>query len=247
MKKIITIISVVLGIVLGGYFLYKMLFHSKTLSHDKITKKTNKKIEQNKTKYKYVNPDSKDDFHRNPVVVKSVFKKKQKQEIEKKPKKIEITEAKKELIMLKNKIKKPYYFSLLSWKFSGTMNNVLLINYKMYNLTLRPYNGMVHLKCTTLDKDKKVIGDIMDNMFVSINSFSTKNLKDIVGIIEPYNVVNVNCVFSINKINTNIKNISSINKTNNTKNTSLNTQETKKQILQKKQNNDYVAPLNLFK
>lgn len=248
MKKLLIFVGIILGIILGGVFLYKMLFLS-TLSNKKITnnKKIYKKLEQNQSKYKYVNPNSKDDFNRSPITVKSVFTKKQKQEIENnaKPKSstlknTEITEEKKELILLKNKIKKSYYFSLLSWKFSGEMKNVLLVSYKMYNLTSKPYYGIVYLKCRTLDKDKKTIGLITDNMFVSINSLSTKVLKDIVGIIEPYNVVNVKCFLSINKSNINAKEINLTNKSNKQLQTQL------KKTQQKKDNTNYAAPLNLF-
>ena len=255
MKKIVTIVLIFLTFIIGGYFLYNFLFlnQKNNIKHalHKYTKTVLKKNkDNNKTKkYKYINPNVKSNFHRPPVKIKSVFSKKEKQAIEngtlykdediKANKKIDISEN--EIKMLKEKVKEPYYFTLLDWKFGGTNNNVLMISFQVYNLTNKNYNGLVDIKCSTLDKANNKLGEVEDEVFITVGANSKRIYKDeILGITSSVNVKKVNCDFIYSQDQ---EKKSTIKQNTGSVNTSI---DNNKNISTEKKEENFQPPLNLF-
>ena len=223
MKKIALVIGILLFFIVGGYFLYGLLFGNNTLqkatkqtkiNHEQKTISTSKTKSSNNSdsnttsKYKYANPDTQSNFHRKPVKIKSVFSKEEQQKIEngtlyenkdiQANKKIEVEKS--EIEMLKEKIKEPYYFVLLDWDFGGTNKNVLMISFQIYNLTNKNYSGLVNIKCKTMDEANNILGNVEDEFYITVGALSKRIYKNqIMGIVSPSSVKKVDCQFIYNK------------------------------------------------
>jgi len=216
LKKILLVIGAVLFFIIGGYFLYNLLFLSnkthisKNKSVEQNQKKERKKQDETNasSKYKYANPNSNSNFHRKPVKIKSVFSKEEQEKIKEGTlyKNSDIQENKKidvsnnEIEMLKERIKKPYYFVLLDWDFGGTNKNVLIISFQVYNLTNKNYDGPVDVTCKTMNAENQVIGGVEDEFYITVGALSKRIYKDqIVGIVSPNGVKKIDCDFVYSK------------------------------------------------
>jgi len=241
--------------IVGGYVLYNFLFLRQKKGFETVlVKQTKSFLKKNSDlnqseKYKYANPDIKSGFHRLPVKIKSVFSKKEQKAIEngtlykdediRANKKNDV--SKNEIEMLKEKIKEPYYFALLNWKFGGSNNNVLMISFQVYNLTNRNYSDLVKIKCYTMDQSNNKLKEAEDEIFIAVGANSKRIYKnEIVGMVSPFNVKKVNCDFIYlqnNKETSNVKeNVKSIN---------ISTDKNQN-ISRGKGEENFQPPLNLF-
>ena len=236
-QKIVFLIFAVIIFIGGGYVLYVFLNTNDNNETSKIIKKTEAHHQTAKNKKKNIDVNkTKTSNKLKPMKAKSIFTKKELKkytsENTQQTKVDKIDDTQQKILLLKQKYKKPFYFNLLNWSFGGTNNNVLLITFNTYNLTKKPYSGLLNIKCKTYDKTDKFLDTVNSEMFLSIQGMSKKHLDNyIVGITISDNVKKVTCSFNTNnpikkekfveKNKTKIVNVPKLNIQTNDKNNKL--------------------------